>query len=158
LRIDDRTSRGATLIPILITTLTHFVLGGRLGTNFSVPPDKAIAIDQITVRDGKLQKDRVTMLAGHGQAAADRTPETSLANPWAGPHLGFDPVCLPDASARKYPDREWGWRYVFPAANLSVDPCSGVKRRHHLDESVIQRAVKAAPRQAGLKKPATPIC
>jgi hypothetical protein len=81
LRIDDRTSRGATLIPILITTLTHFVLGGRLGTNFSVPPDKAIAIDQITVRDGKLQKDRVTMLAGHGQAAADRTPETSLATP-----------------------------------------------------------------------------
>ena len=90
MRIDDRTSRGATLIPILITTLTHFVLGGRLGTNFLVPPDKAIAIDQITVRDGKLQKDRVTMLAGHGQAAADRTPETSLANPWAGPHLGFD--------------------------------------------------------------------
>jgi integrase len=71
---------------------------------------------------------------------------------------GFGRVYLPEALARKYPsaDREWGWQYVFPATDLSLDPRSGVKRRHHLDESVIQRAVKAAVRQPGLKKPATP--
>jgi integrase len=67
-------------------------------------------------------------------------------------------VYLPDALVRKYPtaDREWGWQYVFPADNLSVDPRSGTKRRHHLDESLIQRAVKAAVREAGVNKAATP--
>jgi integrase len=67
-------------------------------------------------------------------------------------------VYLPDALGRKYPtaDREWGWQYVFPAGNLSVDPRSGSRRRHHLDESLIQRAVKAAVREAGVNKAATP--
>jgi site-specific recombinase XerD len=65
---------------------------------------------------------------------------------------------LPDALARKYPnaDREWGWQYVFPSANLSIDPRFGSKRRHHLDESVIQRSVKEAAGQASLNKQASP--
>jgi integrase len=60
--------------------------------------------------------------------------------------------------ARKYPraDREWGWQYVFPARGRSRDPRSGEVRRHHLEPSTIQKAVRAAAQQAGLAKPVTP--
>jgi site-specific recombinase XerC len=67
-------------------------------------------------------------------------------------------VHLPFALARKYPqaDREWCWQYVFPAEKRSVDPQTGVERRHHVQEENLQRAVKAAARRAGLTKPVTP--
>jgi integrase len=59
--------------------------------------------------------------------------------------------------ARKYPHigKEWGWQYVFPSSRLSVDPRSGVVRRHHIDESVLQKAVKKAIREAGIVKKAS---
>ena len=59
---------------------------------------------------------------------------------------------------RKYPNasREWAWQYVFPAKQVSVDPRSGITRRHHLDEKGLQRAMKQAVRDSGLVKPATP--
>lgn len=113
---------------------------------------------EIIVRDGKGFKDRVTMLP------------LSLVEPLKT-HLvrvkqqheddlraGFGSVYLPYALERKYPNagREWGWQYVFPSAQFSVDPRSGVTRRHHLDEKVLQRAMKQAVRDAGLVKPATP--
>ena len=71
--------------------------------------------------------------------------------------LGFGSVYLPNALARKYPNaaREWAWQYVFPAVHRSVDPRSGIERRHHLDESVLQRALKQAVRDAGIEKPAS---
>jgi integrase len=71
---------------------------------------------------------------------------------------GFGRVYLPFALAEKYrnADREWAWQYVFPSASLSVDPRSGMRRRHHLDESIIQRAIKAAVRKSGVTKHATP--
>lgn len=71
---------------------------------------------------------------------------------------GNGEVYLPFALDRKYPaaGREWAWQYVFPARDLSVDPRSGKKRRHHLDEKGVQRAMKQAVRDAGLTKPATP--
>jgi site-specific recombinase XerD len=58
----------------------------------------------------------------------------------------------------KYPNavRDWGWQYVFPAAAFSVDPRSGVVRRHHLDEKRVQRAVRRAAQRAGLVKPVSP--
>ena len=64
---------------------------------------------------------------------------------------------MPDALARKYVGaaREWGWQYVFPAHSRSLDPRSDTMRRHHVDESGLQRAVKAAVRRAGIDKPAT---
>ncbi len=70
---------------------------------------------------------------------------------------GFGKVYLPHALARKYPnaDREWGWQYVFPASKRSVDPRSGITRRHHLDASALQKAVKSAVLKAGIQKPAT---
>ncbi len=119
--------------------------------------DVDFAYRQITVRDGKGHKDRVTMLPA------------SLAEPLKT-HLervkaihdqdladGHGDVYLPNALERKYPNanREWGWQYVFPASRRSVDPRSGVVRRHHLDPSMLQRAVKKAVRAAGLTKPAT---
>jgi len=67
---------------------------------------------------------------------------------------GYGEVHLPFALARKYPRAgfEWSWQYVFPSKNRSVDPDDGVIRRHHLDDSVLQRAVKAAAQTAGIAK------
>jgi integrase len=67
-------------------------------------------------------------------------------------------VELPYALARKYPHagREWGWQWVFPARRFYVDRESGQRRRHHLHESVLQRAVKDAARRAGIAKPVSP--
>ena len=58
---------------------------------------------------------------------------------------------------RKYPNagRDWGWQWVFPATRFYVDRVTGQRRRHHLHESVLQRAVKDAVRGAGIAKPAT---
>jgi integrase len=64
---------------------------------------------------------------------------------------------VPDALAVKYPNanREWGWQWVFPAKGLSEDPRSHVVRRHHVSESSLQRAVRAAAQLAGIAKPVT---
>ena len=112
---------------------------------------------EITVRQGKGGKDRRTMLPTGLESAlrtqldqAQRLHQRDLA-------LGFGAVRLPDALARKYSHaaREWIWQYVFPASQRSVDPSDGATRRHHLDESVLQRAVKRAAAQAGLTKRAS---
>jgi len=112
---------------------------------------------EIVVRQGKGGKDRRTMLpalvadALQGQLAeARRLHERDLA-------AGFGAVWLPHALDRKYANaaREWIWQYAFPASARSIDPRSGVERRHHLDETVLQRAVKTAVRRAGIAKPAT---
>lgn len=112
---------------------------------------------EITVRHGKGGKDRRTMLPAmcieplQGQLAeAKHIHERDL-------RAGFGEVWLPDALARKYVNaaREWAWQYVFPAATRSTDPRSGVTRRHHLDESVLQRAVKNAVRRARIAKSVT---
>lgn len=112
---------------------------------------------EITVRNGKGGKDRRTMLPAmvvealqNQLAEARRVHQRDLA-------AGFGEVWLPHALARKYPHaaREWAWQYVFPASSRSVDPRSGVERRHHLDETVLQRAVRQAVRRARIDKPAT---
>ena len=71
--------------------------------------------------------------------------------------LGVGTVYLPYALARKYPhaESEWTWQYVFAADTTSVDPRSGKCRRHHVDESSVQKAVRAALRRAGIQKPAS---
>jgi len=112
---------------------------------------------EITVRQGKGGKDRRTMLPAmtvdalqNQLAEARRVHERDLA-------AGRGAVWLPHALARKYPNaaREWAWQYVFPASSRSTDPRSGIERRHHLDETVLQRAVKQAVRRARITKPAT---
>jgi integron integrase len=116
--------------------------------------DADFAYRQILVRDGKGAKDRVTMLPErlvqtlHTQlGAAKRLHAIDLRE-------GYGEVYLPYALARKYPRAgyEWGWQYVFPSKSRSLDPESGVIRRHHLDESVLARALKEAARDAGIVK------
>jgi len=67
---------------------------------------------------------------------------------------GFGEVYLPNALDRKYPAaaRDWIWQYVFPASKLSTDPRTGKRRRHHVSEDGVQRAVKQAIRQASIPK------
>jgi integron integrase len=113
---------------------------------------------EVLVREGKGFKDRVTMLPA---AVADDLAahlrrvralhEDDLA-------AGLGDVYLPYALARKYPGagREWRWQYVFPSARRSVDPRSGVERRHHADPKAVQRAMQEALRRAGIAKHATP--
>lgn len=112
---------------------------------------------QIVVRKGKGQKDRVTVLAerfrsqlGRHLESVHRTWEDDLARNYAG-------STFPPALERKYPNapREWPWQYVFPASRLCVETKTGKTRRHHLDETVLQRAVKAAVSRVGIVKPAT---
>jgi len=66
-------------------------------------------------------------------------------------------VYLPDALERKFPNanREWAWQYVFPAATLSADPRTGQRRRHHLHENSVQKALHKAVRLASIAKPAS---
>ena len=110
---------------------------------------------QVVVRDGKGQKDRVTLLPEALIKPLQRHLERVKALHTADLKEGFGEVYLPDALARKYPNacREWGWQYVFPSSKRSVDPRSGAVRRHHQDENTLQRAVGAAVRRAGLIKP-----
>jgi integron integrase len=106
---------------------------------------------QITVRNGKGNKDRVTVLPASlleplkaHLARVKTLHEKDLAD-------GFGRVYLPYALSRKYPsaDREWGWQYVFPASTRSTDPRSGAVRRHHVFEQNLQRAIKQAVMNLG---------
>jgi integron integrase len=114
---------------------------------------------RITVRDGKGAKDRVTMLPVNLAKPLERHLQRVRAQHEEDVEAGFGRVYLPFALARKSPkaDREWAWQYVFPSPRLSVDPRlqDKEKRRHHIDESVLQDAVKKAVRASGMQKPAT---
>ena len=122
--------------------------------------DVDFATDQITIRDGKGGKDRVTMLPVAAKRDLARHIERMRARHARDLAHGAGWVELPWARARKYPDagREWGWRWVFPATRFDVDRAIGQHRRHHLHESVLQRAVREAVLKAGIVKrqPATP--
>jgi len=116
--------------------------------------DIDFALGQITVRDAKGGKDRITMLplnlaeplrrhlvrvkAQHEQDLAD----------------GFGSVHFPFALSRKFPNatREWAWQYVFASSRVSIDPRSGRKQRHHIAEGILQSALKRAVGAAGIVK------
>lgn len=113
---------------------------------------------QITIRAGKGDKDRVTMLPA--SLASDLRRHLAERRKMHDLDLakGMADVEMPFAIARKYPNasKEWGWQYVFAAADYSTDPRTGVIRRHHLHEKTIQRHVKEAVARAGINKPAHP--
>lgn len=113
---------------------------------------------EILVRDGKGAKDRVTMLPVSLVPALQAHLQQRRQVFEQDREKGVATVYLPDALARKYPNAasEWGWQYVFASGSYSVDPRSGETRRHHLDEKLLQRAMKRAVQAAGLAKPATP--
>jgi integron integrase len=116
--------------------------------------DLDFALQTLTVRDGKGAKDRVTLLpetlTDSLKAHLKRTKrihERDL-------RQGFGAVHLPFALHQKYPnaDREWIWQYVFPSPRLSIDPRTGITRRHHLSTSAVQKAVRRAAKLARFEK------
>ena len=118
--------------------------------------DIDFAYNQIVVRDGKGQKDRVVPLPQRLIEPLQQHLTTVKGLHQADLEQGYGAVFMPHALARKYlqAPKEWGWQYVFPSARLSVDPRSGVIRRHHVHENGLQKAVKQAAQDAALTKPA----
>jgi integron integrase len=109
---------------------------------------------EITVREGKGAKDRVTMLPGLMLESLQSHLKRMRFLHQADLKAGFGTAELPFALARKYPTaaREWGWQYVFPSVKRSRDPRTGEERRHHVYPNQIQRAVKNAIRLAQISK------
>ncbi len=119
--------------------------------------DLDFAQNQVVVRSGKGNKDRYTTLS-----TAIKEPLLRHLQGVKGQHQtdlrkGLGSVALPHAFERKYPNagKEWGWQWVFPATSHYTDRITGVKRRHHLHESVLQRTFKEARLKAGIAKSAS---
>jgi integron integrase len=119
--------------------------------------DIDVAARQITVRDGKGFQDRRTMLPDavirplrEHLARVRQIHQRDLAD-------GYGRVAMPYALARKYPNAAstWGWQWVFPQEHRWVNPATGHQGRHHVDESLMQRALQAAVRKTGIAKHAT---
>ena len=114
--------------------------------------------NEIVVRGGKGDKDRVTMLPAAVKTDLHRHVDSMRRQHQRDIQHGAGWVELPSALARKYPNagREWVWQWVFTATRMYVERATGQRRRHHLHESVVQRAIKAAAWRAGLSKRAGP--
>lgn len=119
--------------------------------------DIDFARNELQVRSGKGDKDRVTMLPAAVKEPLHRHLESIRTQYESDLRGGPARVPLPDALARKYPNatKDWGWYWVFPASKLYLDPRSGTEWRYHLYESVLQKAIKEAVQRAGIPKPAT---
>jgi len=109
----------------------------------------------VVVRRGKGDKDRSTLLAEVGWDDLRAHLRESEARHHADRRAGLAGVWMPDALDRKYPNagRELAWFWVFPSRTLSTDPRAGIVRRHHMSDSVVQKAVKAAAQEARIHKP-----
>lgn len=138
-----------TIIKLLYGTGMRLLEGLRLRVK-----DLDLDRREIIIREGKGDKDRVTVLPAtladelRDHLAARRIMhDTDLST-------GHADVELPFAIERKYPlaGQQWAWQYVFAAKSYSTDPRTGVYRRHHVGEWVIQRAVRQAARSAGIAK------
>jgi integron integrase len=141
---------------------THWIVAGLLyGSGLRLMEclrlrvkDVDFSYRQLTVRNGKGDKDRITMLPAKLKQPLIRhlqkvkvLHEEDLAN-------GLGAVFLPYALAQKYPNapKQWGWQYVFPASGRSIDPRGGIQRRHHLSEDAVQKAIRKAINNARIAK------
>lgn len=143
----------ALLVRLLYGTGMRVMEGVRLRVK-----DVDFARREIVVREGKGNKDRVTMLPGSLVEPLRAKLKWRQQQHEADLALGRGSVYLPHALAVKYPAAEtaFGWQFVFAAASFSTDPRSGVVRRHHIDDQRVQRAVKKATRAAGILKSVSP--
>jgi len=119
--------------------------------------DVDFELNQIVVRNGKGEKDRVSVLPEkYRDELKSHLAEVNILHD-RDLEIGHGEVYIWPSLARKYPHiaKEWGWQYAFPSARLSVDPRSGAVRRHHMHESVLQKAVKKAIQEAGILKKAS---
>ena len=112
-------------------------------------------LNQIVVRDGKGHKDRITVFPDDIKATlrehlkyVKNLHKHDLSN-------GYGRVYLPNALAKKYKnaEKEWGWQYVFPSKSISVDPRTGINRRHHIHLNSLHKAIKTAAKLARINKP-----
>ena len=110
--------------------------------------------NEITIREGKGDKDRVTMLPQSIKAQLQDHLKRVRVIHDSDLRTGLGEVHLPNALERKYPNavKAWIWQYAFPSRVMSVDPRSGKKRRHHISPEQVQRAVKNAIKLAGIGK------
>ena len=116
--------------------------------------DIDLEMKALTVRNGKGNKDRVTTFPERlAQPLKEHCMRVKVIHE-QDLDEGHGRVYLPHALARKYPhaDKDWRWQYVFPAGHRSIDPRSGLTRRHHLDPSPINKAIAKAVRQTGVGK------
>lgn len=113
---------------------------------------------EIIIREGKGNKDRVTMLPENLVLPLSAHLEKVKALHQSDLDAGFGSVYLPGALAVKYPNAPtaWGWQFVFPSAVRANDPRSGMERRHHIHEASVQRAVREAAKLANISKPVSP--
>lgn len=113
--------------------------------------------NEIVIRAGKGDKDRHTMLPTAIKESLSRHIEAVRCQHQKDIEKGLGRVAMPNALERKYPNagREWPWQWVFPAPHHYTDRVTGEKRRHHLHESVLQRAVRDAAVKASVSKPAS---
>ncbi|MFN8062670.1 MAG: integron integrase, partial [Vicinamibacterales bacterium] len=118
---------------------------------------KDLDFDQglVIVRCGKGDKDRSTLLAEAGREELRAHLQEAEKLHQADRAAGLAGVSMPHALDRKHPNagRELAWFWVFPSHTLSTDPRAGIVRRHHISDSVVQKAVKAAAARAGIHKP-----
>lgn len=170
-------AKAAKRLPVVLTqTEVRRLLGGTSGTMGLIiallygtgmrlmeglrlrVKDVEFARREIIVREGKGNKDRVTVLPENLILPLQRHLEKVKALHERDLEAGAGAVYLPDALAVKYPNaaRSWGWQYVFPSSVRSVDPRTGMERRHHVHEASVQRAVREAARLADIHKPVTP--
>ena len=165
-RLPTVLSRGETTRLLGQLTGTHELIGGLLyGGGMRLleclrlrVKDVDLERAQILVRDGKGQKDRVTVLPRRYHMAL-KDHLAKVHSLWeADRAAGLPGVFIWPALARKYPQagQDWPWQWVFLSANVSQDPLSGLVRRHHVHESAVQRAVRTAGRAAGIGKRVTP--
>jgi len=119
--------------------------------------DIDFTLNEITVREGKGDKDRVTVLPQSLKHTLTQQLERVKVLHQKDLREGFGSVSLPSALERKYRNvgREWGWQFVFPSIKRSRDPRSGIERRHHISPEGVQAAVKRAIKLAGITKNAS---
>ena len=151
--LNELSGTSGLLVSLLYGTGMRLLEGLRLRV-------KDIAVEQreLIVRDGKGSRDRITVLPENLVLPLQAQMATAKALHIADLAAGSGKVWLPDALAVKYPSAAsaWGWQWVFPSATFSVDPRSGTRRRHHLHETTVQKAVAIAAKRAGIAKPCSP--
>lgn len=144
-------------VPRLVC-MTLYGAGLRLTEGLSLRvKDLDLGRGEILVRDGKGAKDRVTMLPTAISRPLAEHLRTVRRQHSADLERGLGRAPLPFALRRKYrtADRQWGWQWVFPATSHYRDRETGIEHRHHLHQSVVQKAVRRAARAAGIAKHVT---
>lgn len=132
-------------------------IGRFLSSLATVSQVSASTQNQILIRGGKGDKDRYTTLPTASRQSLAHHLQSVKSQHEADLRQGLGRVTLPNALERKYSNasKEWGWQWVFPASSRYIDRETGEQRRHHLHESVMQKAMKEARLKAGINKPAS---